>query len=221
VVTMRPPGGGAAQVFPTPVTAPIAFTKGQLQIFRLLPDFSAAAVTVRPRRFSLDLPAPAAGPVIPGAPTRLQFNPQKDKMTDINEIKAGAPAFKVTEVKVTWTLSKTAGGPIPQPLEATLVRTVSSRAFLEPFGTPPDPSDMWDLTPAQLATYDTVTCRCEVTMRPTNVMDPDTDVFPPAGAPALVTSALAIKPMTNHVIVLLPDWSKVAAKPRRFTLQVQ
>ena len=54
-----------------------------------------------------------------------------------------------------------------------------------------------------------------MTTRPTNLGDPDTDEFttPPVSLP--------IKKQTLHVIELVPDWTQVNAKPRRFTLRVQ
>jgi hypothetical protein len=212
-VTTRPIAGGGPKTSVTAVSSPLTLVTDQQHVFRLEPSWVNA--TANPREFTLAV-LPSAPGIAPLPPTRLQLNPSTDPATHINTLKpAPAPQYKVTQVKVIWTLSKTAGGPVNQSLDETIVRIVGTRPFLEPDGMPADPPAIWDLTPEQLAAYDAITCTCEVTMRPTNLSDPDTDTF--------TTSPLAftLKPQTPHVVELLPDWTVVSAKPRRFTLRLQ
>ena len=216
VVTTQPIAGGGLKPSTTHVTNPLTLSANQRHIVQLEPNWTNA--TANPRQFSLALlpNVPATGPTLP---TRLQLNPSTDTLTHINEVKPPpAPQYKVLQVKVTWTLAKAGGGPVDQPLVETMVRTVGTRPFLEPSATLPDlpdPPAMWDLTDEQLAAYDSATCQCVVTTRPTTLADPDTDEF------TTLPLSLTIKKQTVHVIELEPDWTVVSAKPRRFTLRVQ
>jgi hypothetical protein len=206
-------GAGGLEPQTTVVTNAFALTANQRHIVQLEPNFTDP--TADPREFSLTI-LPSEPGVGPTAPTRLQLNPSIDPLTHVNTLKpAPAPQYKLLQVRVMWTLAKTGGGPLDQPLTETMVRTVGTRPFLEPDGTPADPPAMWDLTAEQLADYDRVTCQCEVTTRPINLADTDTDVFPtpPVSFP--------IKRGTPHVIELEPDWTLVNAKPRRFDLHVR
>ena len=212
VVTTRPIAGGGGLKTTTVATNPFQVVADHRQVVLLEPDWTDS--TADPREFSLDIVSivPATGPAVP---TRLQLNPSKDPLTHINLLRPMAPQYKVLQVQVTWTLTKAGGGPADQPLIETMVRTVGTRAFLEPDGMPADPPAMWDLTAEQLAVYDTVSCQCVVTTRPTNLGDPDTDEF------TTLPVSLGIKPQSVHLIELEPDWTQVTAKPRRFTLRVQ
>ena len=199
---------------PTTVTSnPFFPTPNLRHVVQLEPDWTNP--TANPRQFSLAL-LPSLPATVSVVPTRLQLNPSTDALTHINTLKpAPAPQYKVLQVEVIWTLAKAGGGPADQRLIETMVRTVGTRAFLEPDGMPADPPAMWDLTAEQLALYDTVSCQCVVTTRPTNVGDPDTDEF------TTLPVSLGIKPQSVHLIELEPDWTQVTAKPRRFTLRVQ
>ena len=206
VVTTKPVAGGPATT--STATAIVDLAAATQQVFRLAPNW--ATLTAKPRKFDLVVVPPAAGP-LPTTPTRLQLNPSKD----INEIVTGGRSFKVVSIKVTWTLTKAAGAPMPVPqlLHETIVRADSTRIFLD---LALDPAAMWDLSADQIGHYGFVTCGCEVTTRTTAIAGTTTET-----SLATPTSPVVIVPQYNRVFLLIPKWTNPVAVPRQFQVIVQ
>jgi hypothetical protein len=144
-------------------------------------------------------PAPVVGPS-----ARLQLNPDPE----LNVIKPNGIDFKVTEIFVSWILTSVPSGvPPPKVRSDNVVR--QSGDFVEPTDNPAE-----QLVEQIVATkYNTVTCKCDLTLRETVPVNPSSPGFQNV---SVTSPPMPLQLNKNHVFELLPVWDNLKANPRAF-----